>query len=315
MANKKKRRYKKRKKEKFGCSYTAVMLLLAVVLFYIVKFEPEFIKVSAPELSDASGEAEVHFIDVGQGDSSLIRLPEDDGGYINILIDSGEKSYGDEVENYLYSIGVYELDAVIVTHPHSDHMGSMAMIIEEFPIGKFYMSSIPENIVPTTNTYESMLDALDEKGLKITTIGSGDNLSELTNSVSGASIKVLSPRLDNDFDDLNDVSLIIKLNYGSTSFLFTGDAELGAYKEIRGSIGRVNVLKIGHHGSSNATDEALLAETYPEYAVISYGRDNDYGHPHDRVIDLLNKYQITMIRTANFGNIIFTSDGENLSVA
>ena len=310
-----KRRRKKNVKQ--NPVYAAVMLILALVLFFITKLDmPESNSgADEPVLDAAAGEMQVHYIDVGQGDSELIRLPKDEGGYINILIDSGENGYGDTVIDYVEALGVNYLDAVIVTHPHSDHMGCMDDVLKHFEVGKFYMCDIPESITPTTRSYEDMLDVLIDKGLKISTVGTGDTLSELTEGVSGAAFKVLGPDIGHNMDDLNNCSLIIKLYFGENTFLFTGDAEMVAYENVKGTIGAVDVLKVGHHGSYNATDEELIEETSPSIAVISCGKDNDYGHPHDSTMKILENAGLEIHRTDLEGSIVVSSDGTELKVA
>ena len=321
MAKAKKRKYKKKQK---GNLYTIVMFLIAVVLFFIIRLEPEVLsnikyalKINmVPELAVTEGEISVHFIDVGQGDCSLIRLPPKDGErYINILIDSGESGNGRKVISYLESLGIRTLDAVIVTHPHSDHMGCMDEIIDYFEVKSFYTCDFMDSLTPTTASYEDMLDSIERKGLKINTVGAGEYLNSLTKDVTGCEIKVIAPFLNNTETDLNNTSLIIRLKYGSTSFLFTGDAEMEEYKYIRGTIGQVSVLKVGHHGASNATDEALAAELCPKIAVISCGENNDYGHPHEKTIKILKTFGAEIRRTDLEGDIVIISDGENLKTA
>ena len=315
MAKAKKRKNKKNQK---GNIYTIVMFLIAVVLFFIIRLDPEVLKDikyalkinMVPESAVTEGEISVHFIDVGQGDCSLIRLPPKDGErYINILIDSGESGNGKKVISYLESLGIRTLDAVIVTHPHSDHMGCMD------EVKSFYTCDFMDSLTPTTASYEDMLDALERKGLKINTVGAGEYLNPLTKDVTGCEIKVIAPFLNNTETDLNNTSLIIRLKYGSTSFLFTGDAEMEEYKYIRGTIGQVSVLKVGHHGAANATDEALAAELCPKIAVISCGENNDYGHPHEKTIKILKTFGAEMRRTDVDGDIVIISDGENLKTA
>lgn len=317
MAKKKKR---KNRKNSSGV-YTIVMFIIAIVLFFIIRVNPSlFENIKLPDINKnentfTEGEASVHFIDVGQGDSVLIRLPLDNKeGYKNILIDSGEYGNGKKIINYLENSGVYTLDAVFVTHPHSDHMGCMAEIIRHFEVKSFYMPHFPENLTPITSSYESMLDALSEKGLKIKEVGSTDILTEVTSGVSGAKLCVLAPYKINKAEDLNNVSLIMKLYFGNNTFLFTGDAEIEELNTIRGFIGSADVLKVGHHGASNATDELLLAEVRPKYSVISVGKGNDYGHPHEKVLNMLYSIGSAVIRTDQTGSVVIKSNGNEINV-
>ena len=313
----KKRKYKK--KQKSEGAYTIVMFLIAIVLFFILKIDPsllENIKVpeyNLPEATFTEGEMSVHYIDVGQGDSILIRMPLDEGEkYKNILIDAGESGNGKTIINYLESFGIDTLDAIIVTHPHADHIGSMDDIIRHFNIKSFYMPPFPESLTPITSSYEDMLDELNLKGIKIKEVKSGDVLSSLTEGIACAQLSVLAPQKDAVVSDLNNVSLVIKLQFGNVNFLFTGDAENEEYNSIKGKIGKIDVLKAGHHGASNANGKELIYELMPKYAVISCGKNNDYGHPHDSVLNTFKKIGTEVLRTDLKGTIVIKTDGTKI---
>lgn len=249
----------------------------------------------------ASGaDLKVHFIDVGQGDSTLI---EKDGHYM--LIDAGERDQGPAVVSYLKEQGVKTLDYVIGTHPHSDHIGGLEAVIREFDIEKIIM---PEK-AHTTKMYERLLDAIEEKKLKITLPKPGTSYE-----LGSASFQILAPNRDYG-DELNNWSVGIRVDYGNNSFVLCGDAEKDAEKDIvaNGLSLKADVLKVSHHGSSTSSSQAFIDKVDPEYAVISCGKDNDYGHPHKEILDLLKKKHIKVLRTDQLGTIVAVSNGTDVT--
>ena len=211
-----------------------------------------------------SDEMKVHFIDVGQGDSIFIELPNTK----TMLIDAAENEYADRITNYIYSCGYNTLDYVVATHPHSDHIGGAKVKI----------------------------------GVAGTEIFSDGDLSAV----------VIAP-VTEDYSDLNNSSVMVMLTYGSRKFLFTGDAENSEENTITADID-CDVLKVGHHGSSTSTSRAFLTAASPEYAVISCGMGNSYGHPHTETLDRLKGAGAKIYRTDLQGNIIMTCDGEKITV-
>ena len=203
----------------------------------------------------------VHFIDVGQGDSILIQSGDHD-----MLVDAGENDQGDTVVTYLHSQGIEKLDYVIGTHPHSDHIGGLDDVINNFSIDKVILPPV-EN---TTKTYEDVLDAISSQGLKVTKPVAGD-----TYKLGYASFQIIAPN-GNYGDDLNNWSVGIKLTNGDNSFVMCGDAESQAEADIcaSGINLSADVLKLGHHGSKTSTSGAFLNKVNPEYAVISCGMGN-----------------------------------------
>lgn len=296
--------------QRFGKKSSPLMILLgilvvgaAVVLQQLGLFETE--KPVSENLS-GSAEAQVYFIDVGQGDSELIRL-KDSG--IDILIDAGTRSTKQELADYLKELGVDDIDILIGTHPHEDHIGGMAKIIEEFPIGTLYLPETSDEMTPTTKTYESLLDAAESKNVTVRTAAAGDVLLEQGNT----SFKVLSPS-HTDYDNLNDYSIVTRLKVGDTAFLFQGDAETPVEEEILDSGADVScdVIKLGHHGSSTSSSRAYLEAANPSAAVISCGVGNEYGHPHRETMDLLEKLSITPYRTDTQKTLLAKTDGKNI---
>ena len=296
--------------QRSGKKSSPLMILLgilvvgaAVVLQQLGLFETEE---PVSENVSGSAEAQVYFIDVGQGDSELIRL-KDSG--IDILIDAGTRSTKQELADYLKELGVDDIDILIGTHPHEDHIGGMAKIIEEFPIGTLYLPETSEEMSPTTKTYESLLDAAESKNVTVRTAAAGDVLLEQGNT----SFKVLSPS-HTDYDNLNDYSIVTRLKVGDTAFLFQGDAETPVEEEILDSGADVScdVIKLGHHGSSTSSSRAYLEAANPSAAVISCGVGNEYGHPHRETMDLLEKLSITPYRTDTQKTLLAETDGKTI---
>lgn len=296
--------------QRSGKKSSPLMILLGilvvgagVVLQQLGLFETEE---PVSENVSGSAEAQVYFIDVGQGDSELIRL-KDSG--IDILIDAGTRSTKQELADYLKELGVDDIDILIGTHPHEDHIGGMAKIIEEFPIGTLYLPETSDEMTPTTKTYESLLDAAENKNVTVRTAAAGDVLLEQGNT----SFKVLSPS-HTDYDNLNDYSIVTRLKVGDTAFLFQGDAETPVEEEILDSGADVScdVIKLGHHGSSTSSSRAYLEAANPSAAVISCGVGNEYGHPHRETMDLLEKLSITPYRTDTQKTLLAETDGKTI---
>jgi len=248
----------------------------------------------------------VHVLDMGQADSILICGPER-----NVLIDAGENGQGAQVLRYLEEQGVKKLDLVIGTHPHSDHIGGMDTVIEGFAVGQVVLPEIPDEILPTTTTYTDLLRAIADKGLRITAAEPGLRF-ELGD---GAVLTILGPVAE--FSDLNNMSVVSKLTYGNTSFLFTGDvSEKGEAALLeRGSDLKADVMQAPHHGSSSSSTAAFLDAASPRVAFISCGLDNSYGHPHREVMERLEERGIQILRTDLDGPISIYSDAKNIYIS
>lgn len=240
-----------------------------------------------------------HHIDVGQGDCQFIELPNGEC----MLIDAGEKGNEKIIISYIQNLGYTTLDYVVCTHPHSDHIGSMEGVLEAFAAKNIYMPKKAH----TSKVYINLLTAIKNKNYKIKQAKSGVNII----SSDDLNISFVSPT--KEYEDINNSSAVIRLDYLDTSFLYTGDVENTAWSDITANID-VDVLKVSHHGSSNATSSALLSKITPKYAVISCGEDNSYGHPHTETVTLLKNLSVPIYRTDTMGNIIITSDGNNITV-
>lgn len=249
---------------------------------------------------------QVHFIDVGQGDSTLI---ECDGKYM--LIDAGENGHEQQILNYLNSQGVKKLDYVIVTHQHSDHIGGMSEVLEEFDADNIVMPRLTEKQTPTNSTYTAFLKAVQSSEAKVIASKVGASYT-----LGSGSFEILGP-VTNDAEDINNMSVVVKVTYGNNTFLFTGDAETEEEKEVLATEAMLDcdVLHAGHHGSRTSSSKDFLNAVTPEICVISCGEDNDYGHPHDEAIKRIRKHTDEIYRTDICGSILIQSDGQELTVS
>lgn len=250
------------------------------------------------------GEMEIHVIDCGQADSILL-LSEDEV----MLVDTGDlkDSYTNKIINYLKSFNITKIDYLILTHADSDHIGGAPEIINEFDVEKCIMP----DFVKTTKIYENTLLALAENEVDCSVPVPGEVFK-----IGEASCKVLAP-LD-DYEDCNDTSVVIRVDFGARSVLLTGDAEKESEADIVATYTKadlkVDVLKSGHHGSRTSSSEALLDLCDPDYAVISCGDGNSYGHPHPETLDRYDDYGIEYYRTDLHGTVIIKTDGETLTI-
>lgn len=240
----------------------------------------------------------IHYIDVGQGDAILVQ-----SGSKSLLIDSGPDNK--KSVNYLKSQGVNNLDYVVATHPHDDHIGSMDKIINNFNVFSLYAPKVTNN----TESYKDMINALNSKDHKIISARPGIKI-DLGNNII---CSIISP-INNYYKELNNYSVVIKISYNNTSFLFMGDAETYNEEEMakEGYNLKADVLKIGHHGSKSSTSDAFLSEVQPKIAIISSGKDNEYGHPDNKTLNKLKEKNISIYRTDIDGSITLESDGNKI---
>ncbi len=262
---------------------------------------------SAPP-AQVEGGLTVHYIDVEQADCELIQTEEQ-----NVLIDAGDQGMGDQIGSYLRAQGVETIDLLIATHPHADHIGSMAEIVKQFEIKKVLFAEVPDSLTPTSKTYERLLDAIADKRLKITKAQPG-NRYELG---GGAVLDILGPQRKYE-NDLNDNSVVCRVAFGERAFLFTGDAGKDSEDDMMDAYSmenfRADVLKLGHHGSSTANQEKWVKAVQPSLAIASCGYDNKYGHPHREVVQLMEKMKIPLYRTYETGTVVVHTDGESLEI-
>lgn len=245
------------------------------------KEPPEVPGVTAPEVA---GNLKIHFIDVGQADSILIQANNGK----SMLVDAGNNADADTIISYIKKHNITSFDYVVGTHPHEDHIGSLDTVIDTFNVDKVIMPKVAH----TTQTYLDALTAIKDKGLKITAPVPGTEYK-----LGDTKFAVLAPNSDN-YEGLNDYSVVIKLTHGINSFLFTGDAETVSENEMlgKGHDLKADVLKVGHHGSDTSTTTQFLKAVSPTYAVISVGTGNSYGHPSPSVLNRLSATQIDIYR-------------------
>lgn len=241
----------------------------------------------------------IHFVDVGQGDCILISKNNE-----HVLIDAGNNEDGPLLVEYFKELGIKKFKYVIGSHAHEDHIGGIDNVINNFELGHYY---IPD-VITTTKTFEDVLDALLAKKKAFETPNIGDKFK-----LSDTEFEVLY--LGDDKSDLNNTSIVLKLTYKNTTYLFMGDATSTVERILinEGKDLKSDVLKVGHHGSQYSSSAAFLKQVSPRYAVIQVGQDNDYGHPKQVTIDKLEKLKTLTYRTDKHGTIILTSDGENIS--
>ncbi len=239
----------------------------------------------------------VFFLDVGQADSILIKSQDE-----YMLIDAGNNNDGVKLVNYFKTLGISEFKYLVGTHAHEDHIGGMDDIINNFKVSNFYMP----DCITSTQTFYEVLDALDKKNIAFKTPKVGTKLR-----LGNSEVKIIY--VGSDKEDLNDTSIVIKLTYGNVSFLFTGDASSNVEKQILNSDISSTVLKVGHHGSKYSSSAYFLNKVKPKYAIISCGENNDYGHPHDVVINKLKRINSEIFNTSIMGTIVATSNGEEIN--
>lgn len=255
------------------------------------------------EVTNVDGNLIIDYIDVGQGDSILIRQGEH-----AMLIDGGTTECKEELLEYLKSKNITKFDYIIGTHPHEDHIGSLDDVVNEFEFDTIFFPDVSSARV-TTKTFENLILAVANKNMKFTTPVSGKEYS-----LGEAKFNILAPS-STSYQSLNNYSIVIKLNYGENSFIFTGDAETLSETEILNSYDDIHadVLKLGHHGSTTSSSKKFLNAVSPKYAVISVGIDNAYNHPTKTTMDKMLELNIPVYRTDELGTIECISDGKNIT--
>ena len=253
-------------------------------------------------ISLTDNEILVSFLDVGQGDSIVVRSNSH-----AILIDGGEHAQRNVVLNYLRDAGVRRLDYVVATHPHSDHIGGLVTVLRQLDVGRVIMPYVTH----TTDTFSRFLDVIDNNNIPVTFPSPGDSIQ-----AGIINFTILGPPTPHPgpAGNLNNASIILRLEHGQNSFLFTGDAEreLEDWLVASGANLAATVLKVGHHGSRTSSTDAFLDAVSPRAAVISLGANNTHGHPHREVMDRLNARGIIIYRTDQLGTIRMITDGQRI---
>jgi beta-lactamase superfamily II metal-dependent hydrolase len=325
---------RKNKKGRRGSGFIALILVVAIAGFAALssvqeKYDIDFGIPAIPAMSfnllglvdsflggfanappivspDAFEDLRVHFIDVGQGKAILVQTKTG-----NVLIDAGERDRGEAVVSYLRRHGVRELDLLIATHPHSDHIGGMEHVLREMNVGKIIMPELPDAVVPATRVFTDLLLAIARDGHSVTAAGAGD-VYELGGDIS---LMILGPV--NTYNDINNHSVVARLDYGDVSFLFTGDIESRSERDLveSGQRLRATVLDVGHHGSGTSSTEIFVDAVSPQIAVISSGIDNSYGHPARAAVERLQNSGAQILRTDLSGSIVISTDGREVHIS
>lgn len=269
-----------------------------------------------------SGTVEVHMIDVGQGDAILVRTDAGD-----MLIDTGDRTSDSKnnLQKYLSDHNVTELEWLVLTHPDADHIGGAVEVINACRIKRVLLSDRTNS----SKTYTDTISAIIESEAEVFIVETDDSLETdetvtatvwkagQTFSLGDADFKIFGP-ITNPTNN-NNASVVMRMTYGASSILFTGDMEDEANNEIADVVSaygdelRSDILKVGHHGSRNANNEALLSAVKPKIAIISCGEGNEYGHPHAETITLLEKIGAEIHRTDLEGNIVYRTNGTEWS--
>ena len=274
--------------------------ILNMLMAFVMSFGISGSNVNPADIPENSN-FEVHFIDVGQADSALI---ECDGE--TMMIDGGNVADSNVVAAYLKKEDVTELNYVVCSHAHEDHVGGLSGALSVTKADNIYAPKTEAN----TKAYKNFKKKAEEQNVEIKHPNVGDEIQ-----LGSSMVEFLGP-VDENGKDLNSTSIVLKITYGNTSFLFTGDAESDEEEEIlnSGADLKSTVLKVGHHGSRTSTSYPFLREVMPQYAVISVEKGNSYGHPNEETLSKLSDAGVEVYRTDESGDIVMTSDGNNISI-
>lgn len=279
------------------------LLFIVAAVSVILHFVHICTEKQIPYISENdSGEIVAHFLDVGQADSTFIELPNGE----TMLVDAGNTKNGAQIIKYIKSLNYTKIDYLVATHPHADHIGGMTAVINSLKIGRLYMTDKEA----TTRVFENLLDAVEANNTDVRFAVEGMDILNSDN----LKITILSPR-KNEYNDLNNSSLVVKITYENTEILFTGDINMAVENNLLNADIESDILKVSHHGSNTASSDKFISAVSPKTAVISCGEKNSYGHPSPQVLGILESKGIELYRTDTDGTIIISADGnENLTV-
>ena len=266
------------------------------------------IEVAESEVQTDTSGLTVEFMDVGQGDCTLVR-----SGGETMLIDTGDRDDGNRVINHLEEIGLRRIDKLVLTHQHADHIGEAAEMTDSFEVGEIIMPDVPAELLPESVSYDSLLNAAAAGSVEITRLKADPEPFDLGESTVSIYVSGITGE---GAEDLNNWSLIVRITHGENGFLVTGDCEQPEEQQLlsRGVELSADVLRAGHHGSGSASGEDWLKAVAPRYGVISCGADNKYGHPHASTLSRLENVCEAVYITAETGSVTVTSDGRALSI-
>ena len=291
----------KRRKKKQGKGIVPALLVLAAVIAALFFGKDALLGglTNNPAAPVSGGEVQFHFIDVGQGDAALIRTEAGD-----ILIDAGTTSSEEELKAYLDSMGVKDLEYAVFTHPHEDHIGGADMVLNTYNVKRVILP----DATATTKTFERMMDAIEAEKCEVI-----ESAPDYEFYVGELRCTILAP-ISTSYTETNNYSVVIRADYGETSVLFTGDAEVDSEAEMleryrfKGMLD-CDLLKSGHHGSDTSSSQEFLDAVTPAFAVISVGEGNTYDHPKQVTLARYDAMNIQYWRTDKEGSIVFTSTG------
>lgn len=249
-----------------------------------------------PNANAATKQLEVHFINVGQGDAILIKAPNGK----NMLVDGGPSSSGKQLVSYLKEQNIKKLDYVVATHPDADHIGGLINVLNSISIGKF----VDSGKVHTSQTFEKMLKLISDKKIPYIVPNTGDKI------VLDSTINIDVLHADENADESNEASIVLKVTFNKVSFLLMGDADINIENALMQTADvKATVLKAGHHGSDTSSSAKFISTVKPATAILSYGKDNQYGHPHAAVQSRLQKVGAKVYETPKHCNIVVKTDG------
>jgi competence protein ComEC len=280
-----------------------LIILLIVTLFIIGRgyFKDKNSSQVQGDIESAN-ELKVYYLDVGQGDSTLIRTP---GGQ-DILIDGGpDNTVIGKLGKYL-PVNDWDIELMILSHPHSDHVTGLVEVLKRYQVDEIWMTGA----IHTSGDYLELLNLIKENNIKVKFVSSSE-IVELENNLEIEIFYPIESFFETKMESLNNTSIVFNLSYGATSFLFTGD-----FEQEEGLVDlfdfRTDVYQVGHHGSNNGNDREFLEAVDPDWAVISVGEDNRYGHPQYRTLKNFENLGVDVLRTDQNGDVIFVSNGSRI---